>query len=247
MKKTIAIAVFVAALALAGAARAQVFLDAGFTSKTASVQTTFINKHDVSVDSSFSSRRELGKGFYFMAGYNHVIWKGIGLATGVSFDYCTHSESKSGVMGNMDFAANAQVKSMGLSFPLLVTYRYEFFYDLVVGTVYAGPVFQLGLSSKGETTVNWPTIDSVEVHPFDHYELDENGESRYRKFNMGIMIGTGLELWGARSDFGYSFGLLEYSNQGVKNREVNFMYESAITGQFFVGLGYSFNPFKKKR
>ena len=247
MKKTIAITVFVAALALAGAARAQAFLSAGFTSKNASVKSTFVNKNDASVDSAQNSWRGLGNGYYFGVGYNYTIWKGIGVATGVTFDYYTHTETKSGIMASMDFAAKTSVKSMGLSFPLLVTYRHEFYYDLVVGKVYAGPVFQLGLSAKGETEVSWPSIDSVEVHPFDHYELDDNGESRYRKFNMGIMIGTGVELWGARFDIGYSFGLLEYSNEGLKDRELNYKYESVITGQFFVGLGYSFDPFPKNK
>ena len=247
MKKTIAITVFVVALALAGAARAQVFVGGGYTTKNANVKSTFVNKHDASVDSTKSSWQGLGNCYYFGLGYNYTIWKGIGAAAGVAFEYYTHEETKSGVMGSMDFVAKSNVKSMGLSFPLLVTYRHEFYYDLVVGTVYAGPVFQLGLSAKGETEVNWPTIDSVEVHPFDHYELNDNGESRYRKFNMGIMIGTGIELWGARFDFGYSFGLLEYSNEGLKDREVNYKYESAITGQFFVGLGYSFDPFPKKK
>ena len=246
MKKTIAITVFVAALALAGAARAQVFVNAGFTSKNANVKSTFVNKVSANVDSTLSSHRGLGNGFYFGFGYNYTIWNGIGVAAGATFDYYTHKDTRSGIMGSMDFVAKSQVTSMGLSFPLLATYRYEFYYDLVVGKVYAGPVFQLGLSAKGKTEVNWPTIDSVEVHPFDHYELDDKGESRYRKFNMGIMIGTGIELWGARFDIGYSFGLLEYSNEGLKDREVNYKYESAITGQFFVGLGYSFDPFPKK-
>ena len=87
MKKTIAITVFVAALALAGAARAQVFVNAGFTSKNANVKSTFVNKVSANVDSALSSHRGLGNGFYFGFGYNYTIWNGIGVTAGATFDY----------------------------------------------------------------------------------------------------------------------------------------------------------------
>ena len=56
------------------------------------------------------------------------------------------------------------------------------------------------------------------------------------------MIGTGVQYYGVRFDMGYSFGLLERSNEGIKNvlDVQKARYETVLVGHFFVGLSYSF-------
>lgn len=228
--------VLAAVLAFGGAAQAQVLVGAGFMNKNASVITTKVAK-----DSTYKSKQNIGKGFYVGAGYNYVIWKGLGAAAGVSFDYCKHEETFTQTFGTVDYNYSAWLKTMDLNIPLLVTYRYEFWYDLLVGYVYAGPVFQIGLSSKGERVRT--VIEDVETTPLDYYAVDSLGQSKHTKFDVGVMIGTSFEAYGARFDIGYSFGLLERSGEGIKDGK----YESILMGQFFVGLGYSFDPFPKNK
>ncbi|MBR3783839.1 MAG: hypothetical protein IKJ78_05205 [Bacteroidales bacterium] len=236
MKKTIALTVLAAALALAGAGRAQVLVNAGFINKNASVITT-----KVSNDSTYSGWQNIGKGFYVGFGYNFDIWKGIGVAPAVYFNYGKHSEAYSETFGGVDYNYTAWLKTMDLNIPLLITYKYEFWYDLLVGSVYVGPVFQMGLSSKGERVRT--VLDEVEATPLDYYAADSNGWTKHTKYDLGIMIGTGFQAYGARFDIGYTFGILERSGEGIKDGK----YESIIMGQFFVGLGYSFDPFPKRR
>lgn len=235
MKRTIALIVLAAVLAFAGTARAQVLVGAGFMNKNASVITT-----RVSNDSTYKSKQNIGKGFYVGAGYNYTIKKGIGVAAGVSFDYCKHEETFTQTFGSIDYNYAAWLKTMDLNIPVLATYKYEFWYDLLVGYVYVGPVFQIGLSSKGERTRT--VLDEVETTPLDYYAADTNGWRKHTKFDLGIMIGTSFEAYGARFDIGYNFGILERSGEGIKDGK----YESILMGQFFVGLGYSFDPFPKK-
>ena len=235
MKKTIASMALLAALALAGAANAQIIINAGFMNKNASVRTT-----KVSNDSTYDDFRNIGKGYYIGMGYNYVVWKDFGVALGVGYNYTEHNESYSETYGSVKYDYTAWLNTKDLNIPLLITYNRELFPEFFVSG-YFGPVFQLGLSAVGERTR--VSGDEKEVTPLDYYAKDDEGVSKWTKYDLGFMVGTGVQYYGARFDIGYNFGILERSGEGIKDGK----YESILMGQFFVGIGYGFDPFIKKR
>ena len=248
MKKTIALSVLCAAMLCCAEAGAQLVIGGGFLNRNANVHTTMAYK-----DSSSVTKMGLGQGYYGGVTFNYDIWKGVGVALGTYYSYSKHEEKYTETIGAWEYRYSAWYEQKELSIPLLATYRHEFFPEFFT-TAYFGPVARIGLSVKGhkqrvgvDDVVDWE--DDI-----DFYAKNDKGESKWRKFDLGFMIGTGVQYYGVRFDIGYSFGLMERSNEGlVKLPDLNnaqaidnaqiinhARYESIIVGHFFVGLSYSF-------
>ena len=236
MKKTIALSVLCAAMLCCAEAGAQLVIGGGLLNRNASMKTTFAYQ-----DSSSTTRMGIGKGYYGGVTFNYDIWKGVGVSLGTYFNYSKHEENYIEAIGSWEYKYYAWYEQKELSIPLLATYRHEYFREFFV-SAYMGPVFRIGLSVQGnkQRTAVDDIIDWEE--PIDFYAKDSIGESYWRRFDLGFMIGTGVQYYGVRFDIGYSFGLVERSNQGIKNvLDVNAAkYESMLVGHFFVGLSYSF-------
>ena len=236
MKKTIALSVLCAAMLCCAEAGAQLVIGGGFLNRNANVHTTMPH-----LDSSFTTKMGLGQGYYGGVTFNYDIWKGVGVSLGTYYSYSKHEEAFSEAIGVWEYKYSAWYEQKELEIPMLATYRHEFFREFYTWA-YLGPVVRVGLSVQGhkqrkgvDDIVDWE-------EDIDFYAKDDNGESKWRKFDLGFMIGTGVQYYGARFDIGYSFGLLERSNEGIRNAMDATLarYESVLVGHFFVGLSYSF-------
>ena len=231
MKKTIALSVLCAALLCCAEAGAQLVIGGGFLNRNANMKTTMAYQ-----DSSYRTRMGVGKGYYGGVTFNYDIWKGVGVSLGTYYSYSKHEETYTETIGSWEYRYSAWYEQKEISIPILATYRHEYFREFFA-SAYLGPVARIGLSVKGHKQRVSSYDDLVDrEEDIDFYAKDDNGESRWKRFDLGFMIGTGVQYYGARFDIGYSFGLLERSNEGIKNGR----YESVLVGHFFVGLSYSF-------
>lgn len=237
MKKTIALSVLCAALLCCAEAGAQLVIGGGFLNRNANVKTTMAYQ-----DSSFNTRMGLGQGYYGGVTFNYDIWKGVGVSLGTYYSYSKHEETYTETIGSWEYRYSAWYEQKEISIPILATYRHEYFREFFA-SAYLGPVARIGLSVKGHKQRVSSYDDMVDwEEDIDFYAKNDNGESVWRKFDLGFMIGTGVQYYGVRFDIGYSFGLLERSNEGIKNIKdyEKARYESMLVGHFFVGLSYSF-------
>lgn len=230
MKKTIALSVLCAALMCCAEAGAQLVIGGGFLNRNANMQTTKPYQ-----DTSYTTKMGLGKGYYGGVTFNYDIWKGVGVSLGTYYSYSKHEETYRETIGAWEYKYSAWYEQKELSIPLLATYRHEFFREFYA-SAYFGPVARIGISVLGNKERKG--IDDIvdREEEINFYAKDDNGESKWKKFDLGFMIGTGVQYYGARFDIGYSFGMLERSNEGIKNGR----YDSMLVGHFFVGLSYSF-------
>jgi hypothetical protein len=237
MKKTIALSVLCAALLCCAEAGAQLVIGGGFLNRNANMKTTMAYQ-----DSSYRTRMGVGKGYYGGVTFNYDIWKGVGVSLGTYFSYSKHEEHYTEAIGSWEYKYSANYEQKEIDVPILGTYRHEFFPEFYTW-VYMGPEVRIGLSVLGNKQRVSSYDDVVDwEEPIDFYAKNEKGESIWRKFDIGFMIGTGVQYYGVRFDMGYSFGLLERSNEGIKNvlDVQKARYETVLVGHFFVGLSYSF-------
>lgn len=220
MKKIILIA---AAIAASVSSYAQVSVGAGYLND-ASKSVYTINK-------TSTENKTNSNGFYVQGMYGLPIVSSLNLNAGLKFSYLTNTES-----GNLDAAgvhladATKDTKEMYLALPVLISYGVDITKDFSA-SLFAGPTFSLGLSSKSDVTTT--VLGQSKTTNYDNYAKDDDGNaSSYKRGN--IFVGGGLNVDFRdmiRLTIGYDFGLLNRTT--VDNTKLT-------QNQFFVGVSYLF-------
>ena len=139
MKKIYAI-LLTAALLLAGTqAKAQLMLGGGY-----------LNSNETTVYNNNSSVANLN-GFYAGIGYNIPIVAGLGVAPGVYASMLFGSSKEGGSLGPITSSGTVKYTEMAVNVPVNLNYAINLNRDTKI-FLYAGPVFQYGISSKTETS-----------------------------------------------------------------------------------------------
>ncbi len=158
-------------------------------------------------------------GAYIGADYTIDMGQGLGLVAGLkgSFLTYTHTTTLLGVSGTTN------LKELYLGVPVQCNYSYVLSNDLKL-FAYAGPTFNIGLSSKSKFTQT--VTDDVTI-------TDNYGDgSDYGKFNILLGAGVGVDVMNTiRIKAGYDIGLLD--RDGRDDYKVN-------EAGWYVGVAYLF-------
>jgi len=212
MKKIFAI-VLAAALFAGTNAFAQIYPGAGY------INSTRTGQYNGSAENPVNSN-----GFYVGASYNVGLSGNLGVAPGLYLSMISHT-NEAGVSGfGLSQNSKSTFTEMAINVPVMANYSYALARDAKV-FAYAGPTFQLGLSSKTRT------IDSGVLsadNTRDHY-----AQSDYNKFNVYVGGGIGAEFAKILVVLGYDYGLMNLYAGSTDN---TFYHRSNL----HIGVGYAF-------
>lgn len=215
MKKVFTFAA--AILLFAGMANAQLSINAGYTSKNFTSTTK-------AGSNSQTKEYSLGGGFFLGGSYNVGMADGLNLTPGLYFTYNTDKDESNGV--------TTTINTMDLNVPILFSYTLPLGNDLSI-FAFVGPNIQLGLSAQQKVE---GTLGGILDGTTDLYEQDNDGESMFTRFDLGVMVGVGAQYQNFRLQAGYHKGLLDRC--GYKDGD-NYSFEYAMS-QLFVGVGFAF-------
>ena len=205
MKKIILTLALVAAAATS--AMAQFSVGAGYLNQTA----TSNDKSSVA-----------SQGFYVGADAAYNLGYGISVVPGIYYGYLTNDNPASvNVFGHTVASGDVNTKSHYIAVP--VNFKYGIgLGEMLNAFVYAGPQFELGLSSK--TTSTGTLIGQSSSSTFDHY--GDNADRN--RFNISLGAGIGVDLAEmVRVNFGYHYGLLNmYKGDNSSDYKINNSYWS---------------------
>lgn len=220
MKKIYAL-VLTAALLLAGTrANAQLMIGAGY-----------LNSAETSSYTNSNSVKKMGlNGFYAGISYNIPIVAGLGIAPGVYASMLFGKTEDSGNIIGINFSGSSKYQEMTINAPVNLNFAYKLNRDTKI-FVYAGPVFQYGLSSTytedakasvaGVTLSGDPTV-------YDNYK----GDNPSRKpFNIYVGGGAGLQAGSMQIILGYDQSVTNISAKD--NTQIS-------RSQIKVGFGLAF-------
>ncbi len=207
MKKIILTLALVAAAATS--AMAQFSVGAGYLNQTTTSKYTS--------GSSTSKSDIASQGFYVGADAAYNLGYGVSVVPGIYYGYLTNG-SESNVAGLASIKGST--KSHYIAVP--VNFKYGIgLGDMLNAFVYAGPQFELGLSSK--TTTTGTVIGQSGSTTVDNYGDD----STLNRFNISLGAGIGVDVAEmVRINFGYHYGLLNMYNGSDSNYKVNNSYWS---------------------
>lgn len=133
-------------------------------------------------------------GFYAGANVAYGLGSGFAVAPGLYYGYLYSDDSYAGLL-------ETKTNSHYLAIPVNVTYSLPLL-DVLDAFVYAGPQFNIGLSSKTEGK-----LLSVST------EIDNYGDNgTLNRFDVSIGAGLGVEVCDlVRVNFGYNWGLVDLS------------------------------------
>jgi hypothetical protein len=218
MKKIFAI-VLAAALFAGTNAFAQIYPGAGYINSTLSGQ---YNGNAITPEQS--------NGFYAGASYNVGLSGGLSVAPGLYFSMITNTqEGSGGVSGIATVNSKTVFTEMALNVPVMANYSYALTRDAKV-FAYAGPTFQLGLSSKA---VNNTNADTVIGSGSSNSTKDYYADGDYNKFNVYVGGGIGAEFAKILIVLGYDYGVLNLYAGSTENT----YYHRA---NLHLGVGYAF-------
>ena len=208
MKKIFAIVLSAAALLMGTQAYAQLSVGAGWLNST--------EKTTVTSGSSSSTNSANLNGFYAGAQYNIPIVGGLGVAPGLYF---------SGLFGKRTddlwlTTGESKFTELSLNIPVNVNYTIGIGSDFNV-ILYAGPIFQYGVSCKGEYTIGSTTSTT------NYYE----GDNHRNPFNIYVGGGAGIQAGAFQVLIGYDHSLTNMITQN--NTTVG-------RSQIKLGVGYAF-------
>lgn len=186
------------AFAAVMSANAQISVGAGYLNQTNTVKA------------GDSSTKNAYNGFYAGADASYALGYGISFTPGVYYAYVAGKESAIKDLVTADYTRHDLVIPVNFKYGLDIANALGVF-------VYAGPQFNIGLSSKSTATV--AGISST---------LDNYGEDGYaRRFNMAIGLGAGVDILDLiRINVGYDFGLLNMT----KSENVTSHYNTLHVG-----------------
>ena len=216
MKKIFAI-VLAAALFAGTNAFAQLYPGAGY------INSTLSGQYNGNAEDPVNSN-----GFYAGASFNVALPGGLAVAPGLYASLITNT-SKAGASASLFGQTISQNSTstfteIALNVPVMANYTYALNRDAKV-FAYAGPTFQLGLSSKTRT-VDSGVIDSDSTR--DHYAKGD-----YNKFNVYVGGGVGAEFAKILVILGYDYGLMNLYAGSTENT----YYHRA---NLHIGVGYAF-------
>lgn len=217
MKKVFSFVALAAAMMFAGQAYAQLSVNAGYTSKTFTSTTKY-------GDNTNTKTYSLGGGFFVGGSYSVGMSDGLNVTPGLYFTYNTDKDEDHGV--------TTTINTMDLNIPILFSYTYSLSSDLAL-FAFVGPNIQLGLSAQEKVE---GTPGGILDGTADLYEKDDDGESMFTRFDLGIMVGLGVQYQNFRLQAGYNKGLLDRC--GYEDGD-NYSFEYAMS-QIFVGVGFAF-------
>lgn len=208
MKKIILTLALVAAAATS--AMAQFSVGAGYLNQTTTSKYTS--------GSSTSKTSVASDGFYVGADAAYNLGYGISVVPGIYYGYLAN-DSASSVAGLVGAAGST--KSHYIAVP--VNFKYGIgLGDMLNVFVYAGPQFELGVSSK--TTYTASVLGQSTSSTVDNYSNDGN----LNRFNISLGAGIGVDVAEmVRVNFGYHYGLLNmYKGDNSSNYNINNSYWS---------------------
>ncbi|MBO7069861.1 MAG: PorT family protein [Bacteroidales bacterium] len=218
MKKIIAIAF--AALVLAGTnAFAQLYPGLGY------INSTFSGQYNGNAIDP-----EISNGVYAGASFNVALPGGLAVAPGLYASYLTNTtEGSGGISGIATVNSKTVFTEIALNAPVMVNYTYALNRDAKV-FAYAGPTFQLGLSSK---SVNNTKADTAIGSGSSNSTKDYYADGDYNKFNIYLGGGVGAEFAKVLVTIGYDYGLMNLYAGSTENTN----YHRA---NLHIGVGYAF-------
>jgi len=201
MKKVYTIVLAAALMLLGTQAKAQLNIGLGYLNST-------------EIASQLSDNKEVGRsglnGMFVGASYNIEIVNGFGVAPGFYVDvlFAEKTESAGGAIFGIPVTGSvtATYREVALNVPINLNYKYEVNSNFAI-FVYAGPVFQYGVSSKttyhGGARLGNLTFNDGDV--YNHYD-PKNGDSN--PFNIFLGGGAGVQLGDIQLHVGYDHSLL---------------------------------------
>lgn len=102
-----------------------------------------------------------------------------------------------------------------IEMPIVGVYKYHINNDIAVRGNF-GPYFAVGVGGKGK---------------LGDYKVDSFGDDGYKRFDMGLNFGAGVEYQCFMFNFGYDLGLVNLNDGGNSK---------AKTRSFLFSLGYNF-------
>ena len=205
MKKTIKFAVFAVLLAMAGSLSAQTMINGGF--KLTLLQT---NKQDLDVYG----------GYYAGFTQNVILSRHVGVAPGIYFNHI--SGEKESTVAGATIHSTLNENAIAIPVPINVMMHIT---DVSMFYIFAGPEFNIGISSKGESWLG----DSETHATYDLYEEGVPGE--LGRYNISWIGGVGGK-----------FDFLNV-NLGISGNIFNRLYDSDDTQKafnLFFGIGLAF-------
>ncbi len=219
MKKKIAIIACVAAMLLAGTAKAQVGVNIGYAPVTLSTATTIGN-------TTTNTSSELN-GFFAGVTYNYGIGNNLGVAFGLQGRYNTKTSTGSAnfiVVSGNDKSTTTQIL---LDVPVLFNYSLPLGNDAKL-SVFAGPTFSYAIYGNTHVTTTTTILGSTSTSETDYAMYGDN--SANNRFDITAAFGLQFQYSAFRLFGGYRIGLIDLnSNDNIKT----------TSSGLFVGLGYS--------
>ena len=233
MKKIIAIVLSAAALLMGAQAYAQLSVGAGWLNSTETTKYTNGNPDQSNLN-----------GLYIGGQYNLNVVAGLGVAPGVYmsalFGEMASNQAVYGSFANK----RAKYREFALNVPLNLNYTFELGRDFNL-FVYAGPVFQIALSSKstyeasagigswavssGKYTLNYFNGKVFSPENKEVATLRDGGLTN--PFNIFLGGGVGIQAGNIQVIIGYDHSMLNFSKVGN---------ETTSRSQIKVGVGYAF-------
>ena len=209
--KRIFCSIVAASLMLAGFnANAQMSLGAGFLN---SKSTTKIGS---------TTADAVTNGFYVGADYCMPIVAGLSMTPGLYYNFSTASDASS--IGSI-ISAKGTTSEMYIGIPVNFSYAVNFT-DGVKGFVFAGPTFNLGLSSTTKYSGNIAGFSAGKT--VDYYK-----DSDYGRFEVMLGGGVGLEVSCIRLTVGYDMGINNRYTGDADNYSIK-------RNQLHAGIAYLF-------
>lgn len=192
MKKIILTFALIAAAATG--AMAQIEVGAGYLNQTAKYSW------------SSSSTDATSSGFYAGAGVDYELGTGLSVVPGIYYGYVSSESSL--------LLANSTTKNHYVAVP--VNFKYSIApVDMLKVFAYAGPRFELGVSSKSTASALGASTT------LDNY--GDNGS--LKRFNISLGAGLGVDVSEiVRVSGGYSLGLLNMLKDGDDNTSIKTSY-----------------------
>ena len=205
MKKIILTLALVAAAATS--AMAQFSVGAGYLNQNA--KSTYTSGSNTTTGNTGS------QGFYVGADAAYNLGYGVSVVPGIYYGYLGN-DSASSVAGLVGAAGST--KSHYIAIP--VNFKYGIGLGEMLNVfVYAGPQFELGVSSK--TTYTASVLGQSTSSTVDNYSNDGN----LNRFNISLGAGVGVDVADLiRVNFGYHYGLLNMYKGSDSNYKINNSY-----------------------
>ena len=214
MKKIFATILAASLMLVATEAFAQIHVGAGYVSSTLSGQYKG-NAQDP----------EASNGFYAGGSFNIPLSGDLGVAPGIYFSLITKTDSDGGSAFGVSYSGKSTFTEMAINVPVMANYKYALSGDTKF-FAYAGPTFQLGLSSKTYVEAGLGSFGYSGTG--DHY-----ADGDYNKFNLYLGGGIGAEVAKFMIILGYDYGVLNLYAGDTENTAYH-------RSNLHIGVGYAF-------